>query len=559
MKKILSALLNKTTNGLHETALLLGAFTLLSQLLALVRDRLFAGSFGASETLDIYYAAFRIPDFVYVTVASMVSVAVLVPFLTNKISSNSKDGQRFFETVFRSFFFFISLVSLALFFLIPSLSEIIFPGITGSSRTELISLTRLLLFSPVLLGLSNLFASVTQVYKKFLVYAISPVLYNVGIIFGVVFLYPAFGILGLGWGVVLGAFLHLIIQLPVLLKQGFIPHLGWKVSLAEIRTVVLTSLPRTLTLSAHQLAFLFLISIASLMREGSITIFNLAHNLQTVPLTIIGMSYSVAAFPALAHFFAKGKMKEFVENVSIAARHIIFWSLPTIALFIVLRAQVVRTILGTGEFSWADTRLTAAVLALFALSVTAQALNLIFVRGYYAAGRTFRPLIVNGISSLLIIVLSYVFVFLFAHHDWFRTTLETLLRIEDIPGSTVVVLALAFSVGVIINSALLWLSFSRDFKDFNLSAGRTLFESSLASIALALASYIGLWLFVRLFDIQTTIGIFMQGLCAGLTGIVFYALILTLLGNREIKEISRYLRKGLRRKVSRLRGLQNNL
>lgn len=559
MKKILSALLNKTTNGLHEAALLLGAFTLLSQLLALVRDRLFAGSFGASETLDIYYAAFRIPDFVYVTVASMVSVAVLVPFLTNKISSNSKDGQRFFETIFRSFFLFISLVSLALFFVIPSLVEIIFPGITGSSRTELISLTRLLLFSPVLLGLSNLFASVTQVYKKFLVYALSPVLYNVGIIFGVVFLYPAFGILGLGWGVVLGAFLHLIIQMPVLLKQGFIPHFGWRISFAEIRAVVLTSLPRTLTLSAHQLALLFLVSIASLMREGSITVFNLAHNLQTVPLTIIGISYSVAAFPALAHFFSKGKMKEFVENISIAARHIIFWSLPTIALFIVLRAQVVRTILGTGEFSWTDTRLTAAVLALFALSVTAQSLNLIFVRGYYAAGRTLRPLIVNGISSLLIIALSYVFVFLFANQDWFRTTLETLLRIEDIPGSTVVVLALAFSVGVIINSALLWLSFSRDFKGFNLSAGRTLFESFLASVALAFASYIGLWLFVRVFDIQTTIGIFLQGLSAGSVGIIFYIIILKLLGNREINEISRYVRKGLLRMTVRLRGLQKSL
>ena len=136
-------------------------------------------------------------------------------------------------------------------------------------------------------------------------------------------------------------------------------------------------------------------AIASTLEEGSVSIFNFSYNLQSVPIVIIGVSYSVAAFPSLIKFFSSGNREGFISQIGDAARVIIFWSLPITFLFIVLRAQIVRVLLGSGAFSWSDTRLTAAMLAIFAVSLIAQNLLPLLIRGYYAAGNTRRPLLVN--------------------------------------------------------------------------------------------------------------------------------------------------------------------
>jgi putative peptidoglycan lipid II flippase len=206
-------------------------------------------------------------------------------------------------------------------------------------------------------------------HKRFLIYALSPIVYNIGIIIGILFLYPLFGFIGLVFGVVIGAFLHLTIQIPFIFNKGIFPHVRFNIDWGAIRKVIFVSLPRTLTLSSNQLASFFLVSLASLMSGGSISIFNLASNLQSVPMTIIGMSYSSAVFPTLSKFFVEKKRDEFLKQMVDSARHIVFWSMPVMILFIVLRAQIVRTIYGAGSFDWADTRLTAAALAVFVVSI----------------------------------------------------------------------------------------------------------------------------------------------------------------------------------------------
>src|SRR5690606_25115168 len=133
------------------------------------------------------------------------------------------------------------------------------------------------------------------------------------------------------------------------------------------------------------------VSLASTLTVGAISVFNLSYNLQSVPLSLIGVSYSVAAFPTLVEYFNGRNLREFMHHVMIPIRQIIFWSTPVITLFIVLRAQIVRVILGTGNFDWSDTRLTAAALALFIISVVAQSIVLLLIRAYYAAGRTWKP------------------------------------------------------------------------------------------------------------------------------------------------------------------------
>ncbi len=536
VKKFLN-LFNKEINGLHEAAYLLGFFAFLSQLLALIRDRLLASNFGAGHDLDLYYSAFRIPDFIFVTVASLVAISVLVPFIIEKVNISVEEGKKFIDNVFSFFFLLITGVSLIVFFLVPYLIPKIFQGFLATDFPELIVLTRILLLSPILLGLSNFFGSITQVYKRFVIYSISPLVYNLGIIFGIFFLVPIFGLKGLVYGVVLGALMHLLIQIPFVIKQGMFPKFKFNFDFSGIKKVMILSVPRTFTLGITQITTIFLIAMATFMKEGSVAIFNFSLNLQGVPLSIIGVSYSIAAFPTLAKYFTTGEREKFLTEIITSARHIIFWSIPISILFIVLRAQIVRTILGAGEFSWSNTRLTAAALALFAFSAVAQGLILLFVRGFYAMGNTKKPLIIGSISGVLIIGLSYFFIKLFESHLMFQYFIESLFRVSDIEGTAVLMLPLGYTLAVFINCILLWIYFGRQFVGFTKSLRLTLFHTFSASVIMGLVSYLGLNIFDNLFDINTVFGIFMQGFLAGLLGIVVGIIILKLLNNRELKEI----------------------
>jgi len=538
----LKNLLYGETSGLHEAAFLLAGFAILSKLLALVRDRLLAGNFGAGLELDIYYAAFRVPDFIFISLASLVASAVLIPFFIEKLG-DKKEARRFFNSVFTVFFAAIVLVSVIVFFLMPKLAPLVVPGFDAASQEMTVLLSRIMLLSPILLGLSGLFASVTQALRRFFVYALTPILYNAGIIFGIVFLYPTFGMPGLAYGVVLGALLHFVIQLPVLVRNGFIPRFSLSIDFEGLKNVLVLSLPRTFALSANHLVILIFIAMASLIAEGSIAVFNLSFNLQSVPLSVIGISYSVAAFPTLAYLLSNGKHKAFVDQILTAARHILFWSLPITVLFIVLRAQIVRSIFGTGEFGWAETRLTAAALALFAFSVAAQSLVLLFVRGYYAAGYTKKPLLVNVSSAVGTVLLGFLLVALFKGSEMFRYFIEALLRVEGINGTDILMLPLAFSIGQILNVVVLWYLFARDFKAPFKDVWLTIRHSFYGAIAMGFVSFQFLRVFDDVFDINTLFGIFSQGLLSGLLGIFAGIILLMLLGNKEVKEIGKTLHR----------------
>lgn len=528
---------NKEINGLHEAAYLLGFFAIMSQLLALVRDRLLAGTFGAGHDLDLYYSAFRIPDFIFVTVASLVAISVLVPFIIEKMNVSLEEGKRFINNVFSFFFLLILFVSFFAFLLVPYLIPLIFRGFAPDDFPQLITLTRILLLSPILLGLSNFFGSITQVYKRFIIYSLSPLAYNLGIILGIIFLYPLFGLKGLVLGVILGALLHMLIQIPFVFKQGIFPVFKLNFDWAGIKKVMLISIPRTFTLGITQITTIFLIAMATFMKEGSVAIFNFSINLQSVPLAIVGVSYSIAAFPTLAKFFTEGHREKFLAEIITSARHIVFWSIPISVLFVVLRAQIVRTILGAGEFSWSNTRLTAAALAMFAFSALAQGLILLLVRGFYAMGNTKKPLIIGSISGVLVIIFSYSLVKLFSLSLVFQYFIEALFRVSDIDGTNVLMLPLGYSLAVFINCLLLWIYFGRGFVGFTRSLRGTLFHSFSASVIMGLVAYLSLNIFDNLFNLDKVFGIFMQGLLSGLVGIAVGIIILKLLKNRELEEI----------------------
>lgn len=551
VERVLS-ILNHKVSSLHAAAYLLAFFALLSQILGLIRDRILAHLFGAGQILDIYYASFKIPDFIFASVASLVSISVLIPFLSSRLADKENKAKPFIDELFTVFFVFIVLVSAIVFVVAPVLLDMVFPGFSGTAPfDDLVLLTRILLLSPIFLGLSNLLAGITQTFRNFLVYALSPLLYNIGIIIGILFLYPEFGISGLGFGVILGAILHLLIQVPTVYRTGLLPRVTTKIDWVEIRRVVLTSLPRTFALSSHQLTLLFLLSLASLMASGSIAVFNLSFNLQSVPLSIIGVSYSLAAFPTLSRLYSSGKTFEFFKNIVNATRHILFWSLPAIVLFVVLRAQIVRTVFGTGNFSWDDTRLTAAALALFVISLVGQSLNQLFVRGYYASGNTTKPLVVNLISSVFIITSAYFLVWFFTFNNFFRYFIESLFRVEGVVGTSILMLPLAYTLGLLLNGLLFWILFQRDFHSFSFALYRTIAQTFSSAVLSGAAAYLGLLFFARIFDLNTLPGIFSQGFLAGIIGIAVGLVVLVVFQNKELIEIwNAFHRKIARRQAT---------
>lgn len=538
MVRTIVTALYREIRGLHEAAYLLAIFAVVSQLLALVRDRLLASSFGAGTTLDVYYAAFRIPDFIFAGIASLVSFAVLMPFLAERVERSAKEARRFLSDIVFIFGVLIFSVSTIIFFAAPFILPKLFSGITSASAmNDLVLLTRILLIQPMLLGLSNIFAGVTQLAGRFAVYAIAPVLYNIGIIIGITLFYPLWGIAGLGWGVVLGAAFHFLVQTPILLRQKLFPRPTFPASWREIGHVFGVAIPRTLALSAQQLTLLALASIASLIQPGSIAVFHLAFNLHNVPLVIVGSSYSVAAFPTLARLFSRGNKNDFLAHVTIAARHIIFWSLPILALVVVLRAQIVRVILGAGSFDWSDTRLTAAALAVFIVSLASHGMLLLLVRAYYAAGRTLIPFFANLVGAAVSVGAALWLFNAFSNESAFGVWLAETLRVGDISGTAVLALPLGYSLGIIVAMTILLLRFQRDFHAFSRIHTAVFLQSAFAALGAGVTAHVVLRLLAPVLDQTTFIGIFLQGLGGGIAGITAAVILLYVTHSRELREV----------------------
>ncbi len=530
---------NKEYVSINQAAILLGLFTLLSQILGLFRDRFIAHFIGPGLELDAYYAAFRIPDLIFISLASLASVTVLVPFIVSKMKGEkvTDEARKFLNDIFTVFFFCITLFSLIVFILIPKFVYFIAPGFSIEGQNDVIVLSRILLLSPIFLGLSNLFGSITQLFRKFFIYSLSPILYNLGIIFGILFFYPFFGIKGLAFGVVLGALLHFLIQVFGSLKSGFNFAFSFKINFTEIKKLVLTSLPRTLGLAFNNIALIAIIAIASFYKAGSISIFNLSLNLQSVPLNIIGVSYAVASFPSLAKSISLGKIEEFKEQLKLSARSIVFWSLPVAFLFIVLRAQIVRVILGSSSFSWDNTRLVAASLAIFSISVLAQGMIALLSRAYYANGNTKTPLLINLFSSVLIVFFAINLTNLFNINPNFKYFIESLFKVENIAGTEILVLPLAYSIGTIINFLLQWFFIKREFMKKEDFIGTTFLQSLGASFFLGITAYFFLNIFSKIFGTETFLGVFLQGFLAGILGILAAIFVLFLLKNKELDDV----------------------
>jgi putative peptidoglycan lipid II flippase len=290
--------------------------------------------------------------------------------------------------------------------------KLVTPGYTGAKMDLTVLLTRIMFLSPFLLGISGIIGGVLVSFKKFLIYSLAPIFYNLGIIIGAVFFVKWMGPVGLAWGVVLGALLHMLIQYPSVKFSGFTfkPMFMEAFRNPGVRKVLKLMVPRTLTIAVSQINFTIITIFASTLAAGSLAVFNFANNIQSAPLGLFGVSFAIAVFPTMSAYAAKKEKKEFIEAFSRTFRQILFFVIPLSMFLFVLRAQTVRVVLGTGKFNWTDTILTFQTLGLLVLSLFAQSLLPLLTRAFYALQNTKTPLYIGIVSEAvnLILVVSLI-------------------------------------------------------------------------------------------------------------------------------------------------------
>ncbi|MDP1707119.1 MAG: lipid II flippase MurJ [bacterium] len=522
--------------GLHQAAYLLAGLTLVSQLLALLRDRTFAHTFGAGEVLDLYYAAFRVPDIVFAIVASLVSAYVLIPLIT----SLDKEATRRLLSESASFLFGVGgLICIVLAIFMPQFLAFLYPSFTASAyNAEFVLLSRILLIQPILLGISGVLSSVTQVNRRFILFALSPVFYNLGIIFGAVFLYPTLGLPGIGIGVIIGASAYLAVNIPVVIGAGVMPRFRIP-TFSIMSSVMRDSIPRSLALGVGSATALVLTVIASRIGTGAVSVFTFASNLESVPLALIGSSYAIAAFPALSEVSAPEKRKDFTRILSSSARHIILWSIVALGLIVVLRAHIVRVVLGTGAFDWNATRLTAALLAILAIGLVAQGLAILFSRALYAARQSWRPLFYQIAGGILTILLAVIF--LYVGRDGVPSYLAVLLRVEDVQGTSILFIALAATIGQIFLAILSLIALRSIVPGFSRTLVRPFVDGCVAAVAGGVATYWILTIEGGIAPLTTLMSVFTQGFIAGVAGLVVSGFTLYIIENEEFRIVTNAL------------------
>lgn len=539
--------LSSSVRGLHQAAYLLAAFTLASQLLALLRDRTFAHMFGAGQTLDLYYAAFKIPDLVFALVGSLVSAYVLIP----RIAGENKEEVR--KLLGQTISFLViagGLLCLVLAATAPLFLTALFPNLMASTRADaFVFITRLLLIQPILLGLSGILGSVTQTERKFFVFALSPILYNLGIIFGTLVLYPSMGVTGIALGVLMGATAHLLVNVPVAFSAGLTPRLSWPRA-SQLLPIITNSVPRSLALGMSSAIALALAALASRIGEGAVAVYTLAGNLEAVPLSLIGASYATAAFPVLAEHANSNRSQEFRDTLATAARHIIFWSTVATVLVVVLRAHIVRIILGSGAFDWDATRLTAAVLAVLVVGLTAQGLTLLCARAFYASKRSWNPFLIQLGDIGISVAVAWGALRLSQAWPELRYFVEALLRVPDVPNTEVLFIAMGATIGQLLVATVALATLRVVAPHVASKLARPLFEGAAAGIVGGAAAYGLLTLFGNIAPLTTLPAVFTEGAIAGMVGLAAAASVLALLENKEFRDLFASLRTLASRKLT---------
>ena len=425
-------ILNISHNNVHTIALVLGAMSVIGYIVSFLRDRAFAHHFGPSEMLDVYVASFRIPDLLFIVATAFISVYALLPMFEEKKQEGEKSLREFIDTSFYFLLIFLIFGGTLLFFLVPVLSGYFFSGLSAGAFDTFILFSRVFLIQAILFSISNFFTGILQFKRKFLLYALLPIIYNLGIMLGVLVLYPLYGANGLMFGVLIGVMLNVGIQLPIILRNNLLPRIApTRRMVRECGRTVLLSLPRASALLFTSASQLVIFGAVISLSQGVLSIFYFANTMKMVPLTIVGLAYSVASFPVLVRLFTEGNMESVRETIERSLCRLLLFILPLIAFIFTLREPLISFFFETGLFTPENTAVTAAIVGVFVFSALTMSIVFFAARAFYACKKSFTPFFVIAGLSIAEICSVYTIV------EFFKENREVVSTVQSATGLSV--------------------------------------------------------------------------------------------------------------------------
>jgi putative peptidoglycan lipid II flippase len=379
---------------------------LLSRLLGVYRDHLLAVSFGASANLDAYYAAFRVPDLIYaLLIMSSISVVFLPMFQQYKLKENESQKNltkawQFTSKILNSLSIFFIFVIVGVIILAPFLVDVYVAGFSATQKEFTVKMMRVMILSPLFFMISSVMIAVQNAWHKFLAQALSPIVYNLGIIFGIYYLTPTYGTFGLALGVVIGACGQMLIQIPSFLSTGF----KWSASFlskSELLKMIKILIPRILSVSAVQLALTVDTILGAALTAGSITFLNLAINIQSLPFGMIVISISITSFASLTKLAAKNDRKKFQQELRHSLSKTLFWLIPAVVGLYLILNPLLDFLFVYGKFSTENTVVLSQLIQILLIALLFQGVIPLLSRAFFAQQKTWLPFYLSLIGLIL--------------------------------------------------------------------------------------------------------------------------------------------------------------
>ncbi|MBI2465700.1 MAG: murein biosynthesis integral membrane protein MurJ [Candidatus Sungbacteria bacterium] len=515
--------LGQKTKGVLAAAAILAVAGLLSRLLGFGRNALLAYFYGAGDVLDAYFLAFRLPDFFFNLFFFGSFSAGFVPVFIKLKNHDPQKAWKLANDVLNLTLAVFVIFGAVFFVAAPGVLKLIAPGFEGEKLKLAVTLSRIMFLQPIFLGISVVFSGILQSTRRFLAYALAPVFYNLGIIFGILVLAPRLGPAGLAWGVVAGALLHMLIQYPAARHSGFSYKFFFSLKENSIKDIFHIIVPRSLSLILAQLNLVVMAGLASFLGSGRVSVFNFANDLNGLVLGVVAVPLGVAVFPVFSELAAQGKFQEMGETFIKILRRLMFVMMPAAVLFFILRAQIVRLTLGYGRFDWADTVLTIETLGFFLIGLIFQGALAIILRGFFALEDARTPFLVLFFGVLL--------------------SLAAALFLA--PVMDVSALGLGMAAAAIFNTLVLFFIFKRRVKSVKISGLlKPMSVFALGSVMAGLAAYAALYYLDKFLDTHKVLHLIVQSGSAGVLGVAVYLAVVGLFNMEEVNQILKKIKLG---------------